>query len=352
VSSTTGPRRPNPDTQRDVLSVLINGYQTTALLHVAARLGLADLLADGPRSSSELAQSLGAHGPSLRRILRGLVAIGVFSEGRDGRFGLTPRGQWLRAETPGSLRGTAILAAEEYVGAWGGLLHSAMTGEPAFDHVFGMSLWQHREQHPELDAYFNATLSNVTSRVADVLLAAYDFSAFHTVLDVGGGQGALLAAILKAHPSLTGILYDKPHVIAQARSHLEEAGVAARCQAVEGDFFDHVPEGADAHILKHVIHDWDDERSIAILRNCHSALKEQGRLLIVERLLPPRAEEGSIAMLRDVVMLATTSGRERSEAEFRDIVAAAGFTLARVIPTRFPIVIIECTRGEVGKEGT
>ena len=331
---------------RRALRTLLNGHRNTALLYVAARLGLADLLANGARSSAELAVALGAHAPSLHRILRGLVTLGVCSEERDGRFGLTPLGTWLQAERPGSLRGSAILCGEEYAGAWGGLLHSVMTGETAFNHVFGMSQWEHRKQHPELSELFNAGFERGTARAAGAILAAYDFSSFRTIADVGGGHGALLAAILKAYPSVTGILFDQPHVVAGARARLEAAGVAARCQVVGGSLFGPTPDGADAHILKSIIHDYDDERSLAILRNCHRALKQQGTLLLVERFMPARAERDPGAILVDVHMLAVTGGRERNEVEYRALLAAAGFTLTRVIPTRSRFNIIEAVRAE------
>jgi len=331
---------------RRALWTLLNGYRSTALLYVAAKLGLADLLANGPRSSAELARSLGAHAPSLHRILRGLVVLGVCAEEEDGRFGLTALGTCLHTGMPESFRGSVILCGEESVGAWCGLHHSAMTGETAFDHVFGMSSWEHRVQHPELNEYFNAGLREGATQAAGAILAAYDFSSFRTIADVGGGHGALLTAILKAHPSATGILFDQSHVVAGSRPYLEVAGVAARCQVVGGSFFERVPEGADAHILKSVIHDWDDEQGLAILRNCHRALGPPGRLLLVERVMPARAEHAPEVIWGDVNMLAMTGGRERSEVEYRALLAAAGFTLARVIPTRSGLSVIEGVRAE------
>jgi len=333
-------------TGRRVLRNLLDGYRNTALLYAAAKLGIADLLAGGPRTSSDLAGSLGAHAPSLHRVLRGLVTLGVCYEERDGRFGLTPLGTWLRDEMPGSLRGLAILCGEEWVGAWGGLVHSAMTGETAFNHVFGMSQWEHRKQHPELNKYFNAWLSRSTAGATGAILGAYDFSSFRTIADIGGGHGALLAAILKAHPSAAGILFDQPHVLASAPSYPGAAGVAARCQVVAGSFFDRIPEGADVHILKNVLHDWDDEQVLTILTNCHRALKEQGTLLVVERLMPLRAKHDPNAILVDLHMLAVTGGRQRSEAEYRTLFAASGFRLARVIPTWWGFSIIEGVRAE------
>jgi SAM-dependent methyltransferase len=322
----------------------LDGYRNVGLLYVAAELGLADLLADGPRSSAELAQTLGAHAPSLHRVLRGLVLAGVCSEERDGRFGLTPLGKWLQADRSGSLRGSVLLTGKEYVGAWGGLLHSAMTGEAAFDHVFGMSVWEHRRQHPELNEYFNAGMNRGADGAADLILAAYDFSSFRTIADVGGGQGALLAAILKAHPSATGILFDLPHVVAGASSCLQTAGVAERCRIAGGSFFDHIPDGADAHLLKNVVHDWDDERAIALFRNCHRALEPGGVLLLVERVMPARVKRNSDVILTDIHMLALGGGRERSVEEYRALFAAAGFRLTKVISTKSWFCIIEGKR--------
>lgn len=337
-----GTRPPNDMRKcRPVLKSLLDGYRGTALLYVAAKLGLADLLADGPKSSAELAQELGAHAAALQRILRGLVLLGVCSEEPDGRFGLTALGSWLRSDVPGSLRGLAILSGEECIGAWGGLAQSALTGETAFNHVFGISQWEHRQQHPELNEYFNAWLGQSTAGATGAVLAAYDFAAFKTVVDIGGGQGALLAALLQAHPTLSGILFDQPHVIDAAQAQLAAAGVAARCQVVGGSFFEQVPAGGDGYLLKSVIHDWDDEQSVTILKNCHRALGERGKLLLVERVMPVRAEDDPSTVWVDLHMLALTGGRERSEADYRALLAAAGFVLTRVIPTRSGFSILE-----------
>ena len=331
---------------RRALEALINGHRSTALVHVAAKLELADLLADGPRRSEELARSLGAHAPALRRILRGLVTLGVCAEDPDGRFALTALGRCLQAQAPGSLRAAAILGGEEYVPAWGGLLHSTMTGDPAFVRVFGMSRYEHRAQHPDLNEYFNQTMVQGTARVSAAVLKAYDFSAFRTVADVGGGHGALLAAILAAHPSLTGLLLDQPHVVAGARDTLVAAGVAARCRVVGGSFLESIPDGADAHVLKMVIHGWDDEHALVILGNCRRALPRQGTLLLIERLMPVRASHASSVIWADLHGLAVSGGRERTEAEFRALLDEAGFTLTRVIPTRSALSVIESVRAD------
>jgi hypothetical protein len=326
------------------LRTLLEGYRTTALLYVAARLGLADLLADGPQSSPELARRTGAHAPALHRILRGLVALGVLWEEDDGQFALTRLGALLRAGAPGHACGAAIIDGQEYVAAWADLLHTALTGETAFNHAFGMTPWEHRALHPELGDLFSAALREETAQAAGAISAAYDFSPFGTVADVGGGHGSLLAAILKAHPAVAGILFDRAHVVADAGPCLEQAGVAARCRLVGGDFFDRLPSGADACILKSVIHDWDDERSLTILRNCHKAMERGKTLLLVERVVPDRAADDPDTVLLDVHMLAVTGGRERSEAEYRALFAAAGFTLTRIIPTRGRFSIIEGLR--------
>ena len=333
-------RRAGSDNHRTIHD-LLDGYRSTALLYLGAKLGIADLLADGPRSSAELAGLIGAHGPSLLRTLRGLVAVGVCTEGREGLFGLTRLGESLQSGKSDSLRGFAILCGEEFMSAWSGLAHSVMSGDAAFDHVFGVSQWEHRRRHPELNYYFNDWLRGVTNGVARDLLAAYDFSSFRTIADVGGGQGALLSAILNAYPAATGILFDQAHVIADVLPIMEAAGVASRCRIVGGSFFDSVPGGIDACILKSVIHDWDDERSLAILNNCRKALNENGKLLLIERLPPVRVEQHPHVILIDLHMLALTGGRERTEGEYRTLLATAGFKLERVIQTQSGYSIIE-----------
>ncbi|MGD1002223.1 MAG: methyltransferase [Candidatus Brocadiia bacterium] len=336
--------RADPPRSPQGIQTLINGYQHTALICLAARLRLADHLGNGPRTSAQLAQALGAHAPSLHRVLRGLVTLGVCSEAPDGRFALTALGAELRSDSPAAARGLALLTGEEYAPAWGNLLYTVMTGEPAFRHCFGMNTLEHRAKHPELNDHFNKGLALGAARVAPAILAAYDFSAFRSVTDVGGGQGALLAALLQAHPHLNATLFERPPVAAAARAQFQAAGVSERCRVVEGDFFDHLPGGADALILKSVLHDWDDERAAALLRNCRQALSAQGRLLIIERLLPERAADDPAAIVVDLQMLALTGGRERSEADHRALLNASGFALARVLRTAAGFSILEAAR--------
>jgi SAM-dependent methyltransferase len=323
----------------------LHDYHSAALIYLAARLGLADLLTDGPRRSDDLARSLGAHAASLHRVLRGLVVIGICSQERDGRFAITRLGLRLQTGKPGSLRASAILCGEEFSAAWFGLLHSVMSGGAAFDHVYGMSSWEHREQHSELNDCFNAEFRHHTALAARAVQAVYDFSSFPVMVDVGGGHGALVAALLKTHPSATGILFDLPHVVARAREYLETVGVAARCRIVGGSFFEHVPEG-EALILKSVIHDWDDESSLKILKHCHRSLKPRGRLILLERIMPARPEQAPEVIMGDLHMLAVTGGRERSEIEYLSLFAASGFRLTRVIKTWYSLCVIEGVRAE------
>ena len=298
------------------LGDLLNGYQDTALLYVAAKLGLADLLAGGAKTSEELAGMRGGHAPSLYRILRGLVIVGVCCE-EEGRFALTPLGEALRTGVDGSLRNLAIVCGEQYMGAWSGLVHSAMTGETAFTHVFGVGQWEHRQRDLALSERFNADLNTETARWAVAIVEAYDFSTFGVICDVGGGYGALLCAILAACPATMGILFEQAHVAAGARSYVESQGLDERCRVVEGDFFEGVPEGADAYVIKSIVHDWPDARSVAILKNCRRVLGADGRVILIERVMPALAKDAPDTVRVDLHMLAVTGGRERSEAEYR-----------------------------------
>ena len=319
---------------------LLHGYQDTALLYVAAKLGLADFLANGPKTSEKLAAMTGAHAPSLYRILRGLVVVGMCFED-DGRFGLTGLGQMLRTDVEGSLRNQALVCGDQYMAAWSALVHSAMTGEAAFAHIFGVDPWEHRQKDKALSERFNADLNSETARSAAALVEAYDFSAFEVVCDVGGGYGALLCAILAAYPAMRGVLLEQAGVATGARSYVTSQGLAERCAVVEGDFFESVPKGADSYVMKSVVHDWPDARSVAILANCRRALRPDGRVILIERVMPALAKDAPDTVRVDLHMLAVTGGRERSEAEYQGLLEAAGFSLGRVVQTRSPFCVIE-----------
>ncbi|HJY83204.1 MAG TPA: methyltransferase [Candidatus Binatia bacterium] len=301
------------------------------------------MLKSGPQSGEELAQAIGMHAPSLYRVLRALVSVGVFAEDDRGRFVLTPLAATLRTDVPGSLGAYALTELGEHYSAWGEVLHSVKTGEIAFDHLFGMNVWQYHTQHPEVAQLFDAAMANFTAAVTAAILASDDFSSIGTLVDVGGGDGGLMAAILKAHPQVKGILFDAPHIVAGARRRMETEGLAERCEISAGSFFVSVPSGGDTYVLKNIIVDWDEERSVKILPNCHRPMAGQGKLLVIEPVILPGAEHARGQFI-DLVMLVMTGGRGRTEAEHRALLAAAGFRLTRLIPTPSDMSIIEAVR--------
>lgn len=325
---------------------LVTDYPAAQVIHVAAQLRLADLLAAGPQRIEDLAGATDTHAPSLARLLRMLVALGVVAREADGRVSLTPLGAPLRAGVPGSVRDYVLFRVGEWFWrSWGNLLHSVRTGKPAFDHVFGMSNFDYWERHPGAGAIHDTFFTAMAQSTTPPLVAAYDFGRFGTVADIGGSEGPLLAAILAANPGVRGILFDRPHVVAGAPPVLAAAKVADRCMVVGGDFFTWVPRGADAYILKYIIHDWDDERAVAILRRCRAAMVPEAMLLLIELVLPERWETGASAVTAarvDLAMLVfAPGGRERTESDFRRLLAESGFELRRVIPTRSPFSILE-----------
>ena len=323
---------------------MVTGYYVSRAIYVVAKLGIADHLSEGPRRVDDLAAATGTHAPSLKRVLRLLASVGVFTEEADSRFALTPIGACLRAGVPGSMRAAALLFGGVTQQAWGDLQRSVETGEPAFRRVFGMDSFDYMAQHPDEAANFDAAMADFTKRIATAVVAAYDFSPFNRIVDVGGGNGALLAGILKANSSLAGVLFDLPQVADRAIAPMRELGLADRCEIVGGDFFTEVPGGGDAYLLKHVIHDWNDDRAGEILRNCRRAMGAEAKLLILEGVYPPRidqSDESRGAAANDVNMLVCTGGRQRSEAEFRNLYEAAGFRLTRILPTETPVKVIE-----------
>lgn len=330
-------------TEPDYIAMLrmIRGFQTTQMIYVAAKLGIADLLADGAKSSSALAAATGTDARSLYRLLRALASLGIFAEDEQGRFGLTPRAELLQSHAARSLRSTVLYVGNPiFQRVWGELLHAITTGEDGFRHLFGMNDWVYREQNPDENALFNNFMTELTRPDAAAVAAAYDFSGIRKLVDIGGGQGTLVAAILKAHPKLHAIVFDQPHVISGAQSVLEAAGVADRCERVSGDFFAEVSGGADGYILKSIIHDWNDADSIAILKNCRRAIQPDGKLLLVEFVVPT----GNVphpGKISDINMLIAPGGQERTEAEYRTLLAEAGFRLTRVIPLETSRGIIE-----------
>lgn len=313
---------------------MVFGYAPAQIIHVAARLGIADQLADGALTSTDVAAATDTHSPSMYRLLRALACFAVVTEVEPDRFELTSAGASLRSAAPDSIRALVMLfCGDEVWRSWGELEYSVRTGKPAWEHVTGLSSFEFFAQHPEQSATFNAAMAEHSRSVAPAIIASYDFSRFGTLVDVGGGDGTLVAAVLKATPGLRGVPFDLPAGVEMAAKTLDAAGVADRCDVLTGDFFTSVPEGADAYLLKSVIHDWDDERAVEILRSCRRAMPAAGTLLVVEPVLPPRVDSPEVTgtVLSDINMLVNTGGRERTEDEFRALYSAAGFELTAVL---------------------
>ena len=323
-------------------------FVTSQVLYVAAELGVADHLAHGALNARDLASKVGARPDTLARLLQALVACGILRREGEDQFGLSPTGALLRTDAAGSLRS----AVRFLVGPWAWrafeqLGYSVRTGETAFDHVWGMSNFEYWARNPDVSKIHDEAMTGLTATETARVLAAYDFSQFRTIVDVGGGHGALLAGILGRQPKASGILAELPHVVNLASAVFQGAGVADRCQLVGCDFFVTMPSGGDAYILKHVIHNWDDERARAVLRNCHRSMGPSALLLIIDPVVPqqPIAED-AIRYLMDMTMLAITpGGRERTRDEFQKLLESAGFELTRVIRMGGTSDIIEGRRG-------
>jgi hypothetical protein len=323
---------------------MITGFWVSQAIYVAAKLRLADLVKDQPQTAVQLAEATGTHAPSLYRLLRALASVGIFAEDEERRFVLTPLAETLRSDLPGSLRAFAQseLGSEHFT-AWGNLMHSVRTGEIAFDNHYRQNVWQYYAEHPEDAQTFNESMSGLTQMFNQAFLAAYDFSGINKLVDIGGGAGGLLSAVLAKYPTMRGVLFDLPHVIAEAGPLIEAAGVRDRCELDSRDFFQEVTAGGDVYILKFILHDWDDERSTVILRNIHKAMTDEGKLLVAEMVVAP-ANQPDFCKLMDVNMLVMTGGRERTAEEFEQLFAQAGFQLTRIIPTSSPFCIIEGTK--------
>ena len=326
-----------------VMLDLIVGYWVSELVHVVAKLGLADVLKGGPKSPTDLARAVGADPATLHRVLRALASVGVFVERKDGRFALTPLGATLRSDRPDSLRAFAIMMVDDYwFQAWSDLLQSVKTGQTAFDRVHGMKVFDYFGKHPDKARAFGEAMTSISGTENPVVAAGYDFSKVRTLVDVGGSHGHLLAAILKANRKLKGVLFDRPQVIDQARSapYVNDKQIARRIELVAGDFFQSVPAGADAYIMKYIIHDWDDELCLKILGNCRRAMAPSGRVLVVDAVIPP-GNDPHWGKLLDINMLVGPGGRERTRSDFEQLFARAGLKVRKIIPTASPLSIVE-----------
>ena len=325
---------------QDRLARMITGYWIAQAVHVAAKLRLADHLAHGPRTADELAQATGTHPRSLYRLLRALAGEGIFSESEPGRFRLNELAEPLRSDAAGSQWAMAVMMGDEHYNAWGGLLDTVRTGETAFDRIYGRPIFDYLGDHPEQARIFDAAMTAIHGRETQTTLEAYDFSDVRVLADVGGGNGSNLVGILERYPDLRGILFDLPHVVERARPNLEKAGLADRCELIAGDFFAGVPVQADAYFLRHIIHDWDDDRAAAILRHIRKSCPAGARLLVVEYVLPP-GDAPSFGKLMDLNMMLLPGGVERTEEEFRRLYESAGFRLTRTIPTAGDLFVVE-----------
>jgi SAM-dependent methyltransferase len=323
-----------------VLFQMSTAYWQSQAIYVAAKLGIADLLKDGPQSSVTLASATGSDAPSLFRLMRALSSVGVFSQVNSDGFALSRLGETLQTNVPGTLRAMVITIGEIHYRACGNLLHSIQTGYPAFNDVFGTSLFHYLQQNADAAGRFNQGMTNLSSMLAYAILMAYDFRGISSIVDVGAGEGKLLRKILELNPGMKGTVFDTPTTIARAKQQLDNPARGVRCSRAIGDFFDEVPAGADAYLLCGVVHDWDDDHAIAILKNCRRAVARNGRVLLVDMVVP-ETKSACFSKLLDLNMLVMTGGRERTECELRALLDAANFRLTRIVPTVAPQSIIE-----------
>ncbi|NKB70027.1 MAG: methyltransferase [Candidatus Latescibacteria bacterium] len=311
---------------------LITGFKKSQIVHVAARLGLADHLRHGPKKNEEIAALIDLQAPLSLRLMRGLVWCGVVVQNEDGLYQLTDIGESLCTGAPGALHEVAIGSREQYP-AWGSLWHTVQTGETSFNHVFDMAYFEYLAQHPDVGENFNRRMAGMTKRVAEEIVQKYDFANLTTPIDVAGGHGILISEILKANTQMNGILFDLPSVVEGAAKYLEEAGVHERCRVVGGSFFDSVPEGGNAYILKSILHDWDDDKSLQILHSCRRAMHKESKLLIIEYEMPERVDQSANHEVHmDLTMLVIHGGLERTRSQYESLLEATGFQLNNVIP--------------------
>jgi hypothetical protein len=325
----------NPEAQAQTVSpsmqmmqILWPGAMAVQAIHVAAKLALADLVASGPKSIEELADATHTHGPSLARFLRALTSLGIFVEDTTGRYRQTALSDTLRSDHPESIRPSAMMLGAHFV--WrpsGALEETVRTGQPSFERVYDTPFFEYLAGHSDEAAVFNAAMSSSPDYLA-AIVGAYDFSKFDRIVDVGGGHGLLLAGILSANPRLRGVLHDLPAVVTGV-SALRQEPISQRCEIIGGDFFKGVPAGADAYILKGIIHDWNDEAALKILKNCRRVIRSDGTLLLVGAVLTPSTDPTTALM--DMLMMVLTSGRERTESELRSLLQEAGFSMVQVI---------------------
>ena len=333
----------------EYLRRLFDDVEFCYLVVVAAQLGVADLLASGPQSMADLSAATGVDAQSLYRVLRALASRGLFREDDDQRFSLTTLAEPLRQDAAHSIRPQALWSGSEaYRRTWGHLAYSVRTGEPAFDHVYGKPFFDYLVEQPAFAKIFNDVMTSASSDEGASIAAAHDFSGYRRIVDVGGGHGALLTAVLDRHPGPLGVLFDLPDVVETVHGAIDSHVAAGRVEKVAGDFSEAVPRGGDAYLLKWIVHDWDDEAAIRILTNCRTAMAPAGKVLLVEVVIP-QGTAGTDATRLDTTMLVFTGSRERTEREYRDLLHRAGLTLLTITPTASPFSILEATPAQDGQ---
>ena len=328
-----------PEAPTDVITRMSLGFRETQALYVAAKLGVADLLVDGPEDAGKLAAKLEVKPDPLFRLMRALASLGVFTQDASDRFGLTPVSQLLRTDVPDSMRYTAIFTGEEHYRAAGELLHTVKTGETAFRHLYGMGHFEYLAKNDEASKTFNMFMAQSIRRAGEPI-NSFDFSGRRLVVDVGGGKGTMVAKVLRGHPGMKGVLFDLPQGVAEARGYLKEQGVDGRCQIVSGSFFESVPAGGDVYLLSRILHDWPDEEARKILTNCRRAIGEKGTLVIIDAVLPD-GDAPSPSKLRDLSMLFLLNGKERSESEWDKLLRGTGFEPKRFVKSGRSLDLIE-----------
>jgi len=325
----------------------IAAYWQSQLVFVAAKLGVADVLAEGPLTADEIASRVGAHAPYLKRVLRALASLGIFAADPHERFHLNRLSQTLRSDHPESLRDFALMLVDDYNwSAWGALEHAVRTGDSAFEHVHGAPAFPWMQEHPEKEKMFSASMASISVMENAAVARAYAFGKLEKIVDVGGAHGHLLATILRSYVRLRGVLFDQPQVIQEAArsGFITSPDVSTRCETAGGDFFEAVPAGADAYVMKYIVHDWDDAKCVKILNNCRTAMGADGRVLVVDHVVGPgnRFDWGKLVDINMMVMLGS---KERTKDEFRQLFARAGLRLKRVIKTASSLSILEAVVG-------
>ena len=326
-------------TPRQQLLQMITSYWASMSIHVAAKLKLADLINAGPKTAAELATATNTNAQALYRLLRALASVEIFAEDSAGKFRMTPMAECL-LDVHGSQRAVALMMGDEHFRTWGDLLYSVQTGKPAFDHIYGKGVFEFLSEHTEQAKIFDAAMTGFHGPETQAMIDAYDYTGVNTLVDIGGGNGTVLTAVLKKYPAIKGVLYDLPGVIERAKKNIADAGLSARCQTIAGSFFESAPPGGDAYQMRHIIHDWTDEQCLTILGHIRKVIPKTGRLLVIEMVIKP-GNTPQPAKWLDLNMLVLPGGRERTEQEYRELYAKAGFKLERVVPTPTEVSVIE-----------